>query len=1298
MDTSFLRVMLVSITVFLGGCAIQQNQECGDTNPMGTHRVIWKPLGPTNQSMRLRFDFDTGQTWTSVVKDIRLPPDAWGEIRFRISGDARTNRLEVKLEDETGRVFGQHIPLTDISMSSKVVSVRMDELRQWAGEKGNPSTWVKLHLVVATSGANGQGTLTFDQFQYNPSCLFIDIGQVGYRPFDPKQILVRGLLSSTNARPHLFYEVNRIDRAVPIRSGRLVPVEFDDWQGHYWIADISDLTEAGRYSVLIYADSTEDPLSPAESAPFAVGDHPLSSITAPAQFNFFRGMRWDPKRHPNDAIPGGYYDTSYDTCKRPWSLTHVLRAFACYVKEGRVQSFEAGRPHPDAVEELLYLTPYCIDLVQADGAVSWVGLNEFTRERATDKSLIATCYNLVALLEAAGALKTQAPELGRAAYEAALKSWSWIERQQVAASAEIGGVLSAALKLYAFTNHPDYARRAQTLLPRLLIAQSLDYARYERNACGLFKDDWLSNRYNNSYKFFVHGQGAILDALVEYCTVFDRNDPGWMDAYYAGNALCYGYLLEASKKSPYGIVPLWPEPENGGERFRFLYGPKFIPQDPVYHALNGDYIGYAFFLLRWAGINPDPKFVQVAKRQLQWVVGQNPLGLSMITGVGPRYAPVFAEFWNHGANIRGCIPNGIMFDGDGQPTYMAETYLSGEEWLPHNAYWLLALTRADAEAHVSVDLSSRQGLEPVTVSVADEAGRLIPEYTRTNTTILSFDLPPDRIYTLHAKQGKRRWEKTFPAIAGCRTPFLIDFETNLLITLTADSKPIAGQPLVISATLTNAGYETVATPLRVYLRGASCEEPLSLNASVPPGGVERFRWTVTPSGLQPLFIRADVPALPGVSDEYFAIPEGGTAYPLPESAPSHTAMEIKDTAMDWAREPAITLPDTRRRPVDLRLGWDSRKLYIRAETGPLDAGISLAVEMGPSGSAYIDNNEDFVQKRFPLARNSTQVFDIAWADLKVVPFPDIAFAFNAGLRIGDDVAVSDWHRQPVRDVFSQGIYEIGRLVLKSPTPMLDTFARVTASSFAGAEHDPARACGTDATATWKPADGNRQAWFLIELNEARPLTGLRLFATKPSVLHIAGSVNGRDWMPAAECPIEAGRENDCVLSFPAPVRFLRIQPTSPTEFSRLQCFAGRTAFSPSEPAAVQGATASSVQAPEFDPLKAFDGRRTTRYASAFADGEWLQADLGTVRSVSRLQLEWEVAYAQNYRVQTSTDGKAWHTVYETTQGQGGMEFIAFEPAPARFIRLVFDKRGTNYGSSLYEAVIYTLRPRAQPDT
>jgi hypothetical protein len=56
--------------------------------------------------------------------------------------------------------------------------------------------------------------------------------------------------------------------------------------------------------------------------------------------------------------------------------------------------------------------------------------------------------------------------------------------------------------------------------------------------------------------------------------------------------------------------------------------------------------------------------------------------------------------------------------------------------------------------------------------------------------------------------------------------------------------------------------------------------------------------------------------------------------------------------------------------------------------------------------------------------------------------------------------------------------------------------------------------------------------------------------------------------------------------------------------------------------------------------KANDGDSTTRraLASSCADGQWWRVDLGSVRQVDTVSLNWEAAYASSYYIQVSYPG------------------------------------------------------------
>jgi len=116
-------------------------------------------------------------------------------------------------------------------------------------------------------------------------------------------------------------------------------------------------------------------------------------------------------------------------------------------------------------------------------------------------------------------------------------------------------------------------------------------------------------------------------------------------------------------------------------------------------------------------------------------------------------------------------------------------------------------------------------------------------------------------------------------------------------------------------------------------------------------------------------------------------------------------------------------------------------------------------------------------------------------------------------------------------------------------------------------------------------------------------------------------------------------------------------------------------------------TASSIQEEGILPEYAFDSNFQTRWSSEFSDPQWLEIDLGEVKEISGLILNWEAAYGSHYEILLSSDENNWVSVYETTAGDGKTDDIYFKTTPARFIKILGKKRGTSWGYSLWEVTV-----------
>ncbi len=106
-------------------------------------------------------------------------------------------------------------------------------------------------------------------------------------------------------------------------------------------------------------------------------------------------------------------------------------------------------------------------------------------------------------------------------------------------------------------------------------------------------------------------------------------------------------------------------------------------------------------------------------------------------------------------------------------------------------------------------------------------------------------------------------------------------------------------------------------------------------------------------------------------------------------------------------------------------------------------------------------------------------------------------------------------------------------------------------------------------------------------------------------------------------------------------------------------------------------SASSVHPGEYPAECAFDGNLQTRWASQAGTQrpEWLQLDFGRVIAVDRVTVRWERAFATEYEIRVSKDGKAWQIVLHKTDGKGGVEALTGLAAQGRYFRIVGLKTG-----------------------
>ncbi len=130
-----------------------------------------------------------------------------------------------------------------------------------------------------------------------------------------------------------------------------------------------------------------------------------------------------------------------------------------------------------------------------------------------------------------------------------------------------------------------------------------------------------------------------------------------------------------------------------------------------------------------------------------------------------------------------------------------------------------------------------------------------------------------------------------------------------------------------------------------------------------------------------------------------------------------------------------------------------------------------------------------------------------------------------------------------------------------------------------------------------------------------------------------------------------------------------------------------SAFADTNLALNKPAMASTSEGAGFGPSNAFDGKSSTRWASAHTAQNWISVDLGSQYNISKVKLNWETAYAKGYEVQFSNDNNSWSTVYTTQNGDGGIDELSVS-GTARYVRMNGVKRATEWGYSLWDFEVH----------
>ena len=125
----------------------------------------------------------------------------------------------------------------------------------------------------------------------------------------------------------------------------------------------------------------------------------------------------------------------------------------------------------------------------------------------------------------------------------------------------------------------------------------------------------------------------------------------------------------------------------------------------------------------------------------------------------------------------------------------------------------------------------------------------------------------------------------------------------------------------------------------------------------------------------------------------------------------------------------------------------------------------------------------------------------------------------------------------------------------------------------------------------------------------------------------------------------------------------------------------------------QPVVVSSVLSTNSPGAAAVDGDTVSAWTSLASDPQWIEVDLGLIKDLSRVRLQWNTNYASSYTIQMSPDGTNWTALFSTNNDVGGTEDILVS-GRGRYVQISGTQQGLpGAGYSLSELEVYS-QPQA----
>ncbi|AMG06569.1 glycoside hydrolase family 9 protein [Vibrio parahaemolyticus] len=553
---------------------------------------------------------------------------------------------------------------------------------------------------------------------------------IGYERLGPKKAIIQ------TEQPHLSSYTAQLICATSEQTVATFAVEEQgkvaNWhQGYFYLIDFSSFTDSGDYFLQV-----ED----SRSSSFTVGEHILLEQTLSDVIHYFKSQRCGgvfdqqdrqvPVLNANQTadVHGGWYDASGDVSKylshlsyanylnpqqTPMVVWNILKGLSLLEGSEDIAAFTRTR----LIEEALFGADFLVRMQNEKGFFYMTVFDKWSKDTA-QREICAYETQLghkfddyqagfrqgggvaIAALAAASRLGVHG-EYDQQKYRNAAENGYWHLKEHNTQYLNDGEeniideycALLASVELFKATKETRYLEESRLWAQRLVARQMSDEQ---------IQHFWSANQDGSRPYFHAAEAGLPVIALCEYLAIEDDSVQTESVKRIVNRACEFEIKISNKVTNPFGYPRQYVKGVNESKRDAFFVAHN---NESGYwwqgeNARLGSLATMAYLAQPHIASQEIQQQLSVfAQDALNWIVGLNPYDMCMLDGHGrnnPDYLPQYGFF-----NAKGGVCNGITggfedeediaFNPPAQKDDMLQNWRWGEQWIPHGAWYLLAI-------------------------------------------------------------------------------------------------------------------------------------------------------------------------------------------------------------------------------------------------------------------------------------------------------------------------------------------------------------------------------------------------------------------------------------------------------------------------------------------------------------------------------------------------------------------------------------------------------------------------------